>query len=99
MDAEPDRRRRPYVAIAAGVLIALVACVCLYVLSYGPYSYMARNDWFDSNTNRSVYRVYWPLTKAMKYCPPFGHSMSWYLSFWVDVPPASAPIAPTVSAS
>ena len=77
----------------------LAACVCLYVLSYGPYSYMAQNDWFDNDTKWAIYRAYRPLTKAMKYSPWFGQSMSWYLSFWIDVPPASAPIAPPVGAS
>jgi hypothetical protein len=86
MKGEHDNRRPLYAAHAAMGLIALAACVFLYVLSYGPYCYMERTDWFDPDTNRAIYRCYWPLTEVMWHWRWFGHLMSWYLSFWVEVP-------------
>lgn len=68
----------------------LVAMLCglplLYVLSYGPYVFLASHGWLgpmDGPLIQLVWWFYYPVAHLASVVPEVREALNWYLRFWI----------------
>jgi hypothetical protein len=78
-----EKRKR--IGAAGWTVVALVLLPMLYVLSYGPVTWIVVNGMMPDWTGQGYGDFYVPLACAMAYWPSFGDLVSSYVRWWIGI--------------